>query len=82
MGLFYKNTQGARRASQVEARGPHTPGRRGPGACRAAWWGGCLVAPLLLVFWLRYSSVKIGPLELIPGIFLKVEFLHKNETPA
>ena len=28
--LFYQNTDGARRASREEARGPHTLGRRGP----------------------------------------------------
>ena len=35
-GLFFQKTHGARRASQVEARGPHTLGRRGPGGGRAA----------------------------------------------
>jgi hypothetical protein len=34
-----------------------------------------------LVFWLRESSVKIGALRYFPGFFLKVGFLHKNETP-
>ena len=29
--LFFQKTDGARRASQVEARGPHTVGRHGPG---------------------------------------------------
>jgi hypothetical protein len=53
-----------------------------PGAHRAAWWCGRLVAPLRFVFWLRQSSVKIGPLRLFLGIFLKVEFLHKNRTPG
>ena len=40
------------------------------------------LAPLRLVFWLRESSGKIGTLPLIPEFFLKVDFLHKNETPG
>ncbi|KAK1608644.1 hypothetical protein QYE76_032317 [Lolium multiflorum] len=31
MALFYQNIDGARRAKEVEARGPHTTWRRGPG---------------------------------------------------
>jgi hypothetical protein len=42
---------------------------------------GALVAPLRLVFWLRESSGKIETLRYFSGFFLKVEFLHKNETP-
>lgn len=41
-------------------------------------WGP--VALLRLVFWLRGSSGKIGTLRYFPGIFLKDEFLHKNEA--
>lgn len=37
--------------------------------------------PLRLVFWLRESSGEIWTLRYFPGIFLKVGFLHKNETP-
>ncbi|KAK1633016.1 hypothetical protein QYE76_007331 [Lolium multiflorum] len=33
-GLFYQNIDGARRAREVEARGPHTIWRRGPGGPR------------------------------------------------
>jgi hypothetical protein len=49
-------------------------------ACATRW---CepLVAPLCLVFWLRVSSGKIETLRYFPGFFLKVRFLHKNETP-
>jgi hypothetical protein len=61
-------------------RRPHVAAR--PWAHRAATWCARLVAPLRLVFWLRGSSVKIGPLQLFPGIFLKVDFLHKNKTPG
>ena len=46
--LFSQKTDGARRTSQVEARGPHTIGRRGPGGARAAQGGParpCGVAP-------------------------------------
>jgi hypothetical protein len=39
------------------------------------------MAPLRLVFWLRESSGKIGALRYFSGFFLKVGFLHKNETP-
>jgi hypothetical protein len=61
-------------------RRPHYPLAR-PGLARAAWWCGPLVALLRLVFWLRESSGKIGVLRYFLGIFLKVGFLHKNETP-
>ena len=43
--LFSQKTDGARRTSQVEARGPHTIGRRGPGGARAALWCGPLGRP-------------------------------------
>jgi hypothetical protein len=52
-----------------------------PGLAHATRWCGPLVAPLRLVFWLRESSGKIGVLRYFPGFFLKVGFLHKNETP-
>jgi hypothetical protein len=52
-----------------------------PGLARATWWCELLVAPLRLVFWLHESSGKIGVLQNFPGFFLKVGFLHKNETP-
>jgi hypothetical protein len=60
-------------------RRPHHPLMR-PGLARATRWCGPLVAPLRLVFWLRESSDKIGALRYFPGFFLKVGFLHKNET--
>ena len=43
--LFYQNIDGARRAKEVEARGPHTIRRRGPGGARAALWCGPLGWP-------------------------------------
>ncbi|KAK1618069.1 hypothetical protein QYE76_023586 [Lolium multiflorum] len=45
MALFYQNIDGARRAKEVEARGPHTIWRRGPGGARAALWCGPLGWP-------------------------------------
>jgi hypothetical protein len=48
----------------------------------AAWWCGALLAPLRLVFWIRGSFGKIGFLQYFLGFFLKVRFLHKNETPG
>ncbi|KAK1628221.1 hypothetical protein QYE76_002536 [Lolium multiflorum] len=45
MALFYQNIDGARRAKEVEARGPHTTWRRGPGGARAAMWCGPLGRP-------------------------------------
>jgi hypothetical protein len=59
---------------------PHHPLAR-PGLARATRWCGPLVALLCLVFWLRESSGKIGVLRYFLRIFLKVGFLHKNETP-
>jgi hypothetical protein len=61
-------------------RWPHHPLAR-PGLARAT--RGCepLVAPLRLVFWLRGSSGKIWFLQYFLGFFLKVGFLHKNDTP-
>jgi hypothetical protein len=53
----------------------------------AAWpshmtrWSGPLVALLRLIFWLCESSGKIGVLRYFLEIFLKVGFMHKNETP-
>jgi hypothetical protein len=61
-------------------RQPHHPLVR-PGLARATRWCGPLMAPLRLVFWLRESSGKIGTLRYFLGFFLKVGFLHKNETP-
>ena len=43
--LFSQNNDGARRTIKVEARGPHTIGRRGPGGARAALWCGPLGRP-------------------------------------
>ena len=43
--LFFQKTRGARRASQVDARGPQTLGRRGPGGGRAALSSGPLGWP-------------------------------------
>ena len=51
-----------------------------PWAHHAARWCGPSLAPLRLVFWLWESSGKIGVLQLFPEFFLKVDFLHKNET--
>jgi hypothetical protein len=59
---------------------PHHPLAR-PGLARATRWCEPLVAPLYLVFWLRVSFGKIGNLRYFPGFFLKVGFLHKNDTP-
>ena len=53
-----------------------------PWAHRAATWSGRPLAPLCLVFWLWESSGNIGILQLFPEFFLKVDFLHKNETPG
>ena len=50
--------------------------------CRAGPWRGGLVRRLRPPFWLRGSSGKIGCLRLFPGIFSKVDFLHKNKTPG
>jgi hypothetical protein len=52
-----------------------------PRVARAARWCGPLVAHLRLVFYLHESSGKIGALQYFLRIFLKVGFLHKNETP-
>jgi hypothetical protein len=38
------------------------------------------VASLCLIFCFYQSSDKIGALRYFPGYFLKVGFLHKNET--
>jgi hypothetical protein len=59
---------------------PHHPLVR-PGLARATRWVEPLVASLHLVFWLCESSGKIGVFQYFPGFFLKVEYLHKNETP-
>jgi hypothetical protein len=61
-------------------RRPHHPLARPGLGCATK---GCepLVAPLRLVLWLGGSSGKIGFLQYFPGFFLKVRFLHKNETP-
>jgi hypothetical protein len=48
---------------------------------RVACVCGGLVPPLHLIFWLRGSSGEIGFLPIFPEFLLKVEFLHKNETP-
>jgi hypothetical protein len=61
-------------------RRPHHPLAR-PGLARATRWCGPLVALLRLILWLRGSSGKIRVLLYFLGIFLKVGFLHKNETP-
>jgi hypothetical protein len=61
-------------------RRPHHPLAR-PGLARATKWCGPLVALLCPVFWLREFSSKIGVLRYFLVFFLKVRFLHKNETP-
>jgi hypothetical protein len=60
---------------------PHHPLAR-PGLARATRLCEPLMAALSLVFWLRVSSGKIGTLRYFLGFFLKVGFLHKNETPG
>jgi hypothetical protein len=62
-------------------RRPHHPLAR-PGLARATRWCEPLVAPLHLIFCLRVSSHKIGTLRYFPRFFLKVGFLHKNQTPG
>jgi hypothetical protein len=71
-----RRKKGSRRC----ARRPHHP-LAWPGLAHATRWCGPLVALLRLVFWLRESSGKIGVLRYFLEIFLKVGFLHKNETP-
>jgi hypothetical protein len=61
-------------------RWPHHP-QVWPRVAHMARWCGPLVARLRIIFWLRESSSKIGILRYFLGIFLKVGFLHKNETP-
>jgi hypothetical protein len=61
-------------------RQPHHP-LAWPSLARATRWCEPLVAPLRLVFMIHESSGKIGFLRYFLGFFLKVRFLHKNETP-
>ena len=61
------------------ARRPHHPPAR-PSPGRAGPWCGAPVARLRLVFWHRVSSGKIGTPGYFSGIFLKLDFLHKNKT--
>jgi hypothetical protein len=74
-GTLCRQKEGSRRWP----RRPHHPLAR-PGLAHATRWCGPLVAHLRPVFWLHESSGKIGVLRYLLGIFLKVEFLHKNET--
>jgi hypothetical protein len=74
-GTLCRQKEGSRRWS----RQPHHPLAR-PALARAARWWGPLMDRLRLVFWLHESSGKIGVLRYFLGIFLKVGFLHKNET--
>jgi hypothetical protein len=76
LGTLYMRRESSRRW----LRWPHHPLAWPRVAC-AAKWCGPLVARLRLVFWLCESSGKIGVLRYFLGIFLKVGFLHKNETP-
>jgi hypothetical protein len=69
-----------RESSRRWLRRPHHP-LAWPRVAHMARWCGPLVAHLRLVFWIRKSSGKIGVLRYFLGIFLKVGFLHKNETP-
>jgi hypothetical protein len=73
--ILYRRKEGSRRWT----RQTHHPLTR-PSLAHATRWCGPLVALLCLVFWLRESSSKIGVLRYFLGIFLKVGFLHKNET--
>jgi hypothetical protein len=66
--------------SRGQLRRPHARVAR-PGLGRAPCVCGSLEPPLRLVFWLRGSSGEIGFLLIFPEFLLKVEFLHKNETP-
>jgi hypothetical protein len=61
-------------------RRPHHRWAR-PGLGHAPWWWAQATASLRLSFWLRGSSGKIKFLQYFLGFFLKVGFLHKNETP-
>jgi hypothetical protein len=60
---------------------PHHPLVQ-PGLARTTRWCGALLAPLRLVFWPCGSSGKIRFLQYFPEFFLKVGFLHKNQTPG
>jgi hypothetical protein len=66
--------------SRGRPRRPHTRWAR-PGLGRAPCACGALEPPLRLVFWLSGSSGEIGFLMIFSEFLLKVEFLHKNETP-
>jgi hypothetical protein len=74
-GICRRKERSRRRPSR-----PHTRWAR-PGLGRAPFVCGGLVPPLRLMFWLRGSSGEIGFLMIFPEFLLKVEFLHKNETP-
>jgi hypothetical protein len=76
--LFFRPETLCRR--KEGSRWPRQP-QAWPGLARATRWCGPLMALLRFVFWLRESSGKIGVLRYFLGIFLKVGFLHKNETP-
>jgi hypothetical protein len=74
-GICRRKERSRRRPSR-----PHNRWAR-PGLGRAPCVCGGLVPPLCLVFWLRGSSGEIGFLPIFSEFLLKVEFLHKNETP-
>jgi hypothetical protein len=80
--IFFRSEDICRRkeGSRLWLRRPHHP-LAWPGLAHATRWCGPLVAPLCLIFLLRESSGKIGALWYFLGFFLKVGFLHKNETP-
>jgi hypothetical protein len=80
-GVFRSETLCRRKeGSRRWLRRPHHP-LAWPSLARSTRWCGPLVALLRSVFWLRESSGKIGALRYFIGFFVKVGFLHKNETP-
>jgi hypothetical protein len=68
-----------KKGSRRWLRRPHHPLAR-PGLAHATRWCGTHMALLHLIFRLYESSGKIGALWYFLGFFLKVGFLHKNET--
>jgi hypothetical protein len=76
-------SEGISRRKKGSRRWPSCPHNRWawPGLGHAPCVCGGLVPSRRLVFWLRGSSVEIGFLPIFSEFLLKVEFLHKNETP-
>jgi hypothetical protein len=74
-GICRRQERSRRRPSRPHNRWARLGLGRAPCVC------GGLVPSLRLVFWLRGSSGEIEFLPIFPKFLLKVEFLHKNETP-